>query len=83
MSVNNNNDDDDDGGGKQLSTILSVWDDNDINLDDAGGWTCGFCRSTFKGRNATKALAHVAKTPRMHIRMCSAKIPEHRMARND
>jgi hypothetical protein len=44
-------------------------------------WTCGFCKSSFKGRNATKALAHVAKLRKMHISPCTATIPEDRAVR--
>ena len=30
------------GGGKALSSILYVWDDNAVNLDDNGGWSFDF-----------------------------------------
>ena len=63
MSGNNNHD----GGGKAISTTLSVWDDDAVNLDDNRGWACDFLKSCFKGNNTTKTLARIAKTLHMHI----------------
>ena len=31
-----------DGSDKALLTILYVWYDYDVNLDDNGGWSCDF-----------------------------------------
>ena len=49
-------------GGKALSNILSIWDDNDVNLDDNGGWNCDFFKSCFKGKNTTN---HLLTLPRL------------------
>ena len=54
-------------GGETLSTILSVWDDYSVNLDDKVDWSRYFCQSCLKVNNETKELAHIAKTPWMHI----------------
>ncbi len=72
------------------ATLRSVWDCPQINKalvpgpDGAHvpGWICGWCpagRGSFKGENATKALAHVAKIQRKNIRFCEGNIPQQKL----
>ena len=70
--------------------LRKIWDCPNLNKalvpgrdgTSVPGWICGWCppgRGFFKGDNATKALAHVAKIPRMNIRMCDGNIPQHKL----
>lgn len=73
-----------------IATLKSIWDCPQINKalvpgpdgSFVPGWTCGWCssgRGTFKGDNATKALAHVAKIQGKNIRFCDGSIPQYKM----
>ena len=64
-----------------IPKLKSIWDCHQINkgvvpgLDgtSVAGWTCSWCPGggrQFKGDNATKALAHVAKIPGKNIMFC-------------
>ena len=63
--------------------INSVWDFEKVTklFDDdnclSRRWHCGWCDSTFKTWNATKALAHVTKASGNNdIKACSGSIPK-------
>ena len=43
------------------------------------GWRCNFCQQTFIGRNATKAICHLAGVKGMNIQKCRGIIPEKHM----
>ena len=43
------------------------------------GWRCNFCQQTFIGRNATKAICHLAGVKGMNIQKCCGIIPEKHM----
>ena len=40
------------------------------------GWKCNFCNQVFIGRNATKAICHLAGVKKMNIKICRGNIPE-------
>ena len=44
-----------------------------------GGWKCNFCNQIFVGRNATKAICHLAGVRKMNISKCRGNIPEKHM----
>ena len=66
--------------------LKSIWNCPQINnsiIPGAGGihvagWICGWCSGgwTFKGDNATKALAHVVKIAGRNFRFCDGNIPQ-------
>jgi hypothetical protein len=80
---NDDGDDDDDaeeevvtigGGGSAeevTSVLTSIWDAEAVTKLPDGRWKCGHCGHFFKCHNATKALAHVSKTPGKDIAVCS------------
>jgi len=70
--------------------LKSIWDCNRMNKGlvpgadgiPVAGWTCGWCPGggrSFKGENATKALAHVAKIKGKNIISCTGNIPRHKI----
>ena len=56
--------------------LRRIWDDNQIqksvDLDGKPQWKCLYCKSTFAGHNATKALAHVARAKCFNIAACKS-----------
>ena len=71
-------------------TLKTIWDCPNLNKElipgpDGGsvpGWICGWCppgRGNFKGDNATKALARVAKIQGKNIRFCEGNIPQQKL----
>jgi hypothetical protein len=86
---NHNNDDGDNEGINSgdfvLPPLKSIWDCDQINKGlvlSADGtsvarWTCGWCFGgrSFKGDNATKALAHVAKVSGKNVQFWKGSIP--------
>jgi hypothetical protein len=68
-----------------LPPLKSIWDCNQINKGlvpgadstSVAGWTCGWCPGgrSFKGDNATKALARVAKISGKNVQFCKGNIP--------
>ena len=59
-----------------LTSIKSIWDDDQIEKLEDNQWKCLWCDVTFQGFNATKALAHVIGTKCMHIKRCTASIDQ-------
>jgi hypothetical protein len=53
-----------------------IWDDNQIQkVADGRGkmqWKCLYCKTTFAGQNATKALAHVSRSKGFNIAACKS-----------
>ena len=59
-----------------LTSIKSIWDEDQIAKLEDNQWKCLWCDVTFQGINATKALAHVIGTKCMHIKRCTASIDQ-------
>ena len=62
-----------------LKDIKTIWDDEYIKktlVDDKESWQCLWCKQSFRGINATKALAHVSKSQGRHIKLCKGKIDD-------
>ena len=83
----NNEDSDDD---VVLPKLKSIWDCHQINKGLVpgpdgtlvAGWTCSWCPGggqSFKGDNATKALAHIAKLAGKNIVFCMGNIPSNKI----
>ena len=71
IDINRNHDND------KLPAISSIWDCDKVNKDtSANKWKCGWCHSTFKPINSTKAVAHVTKSSGFHVRRCIKRIPK-------
>ena len=64
----------DDGDDVNPLALTRIWDDNNLDRQflDSGKqvWKCGYCKSTFSGHNATKALAHVTRSSGQDIGIC-------------
>lgn len=63
--------------------VKSVWDFENVkrlgdsNTKSTQSWVCGWCSSTFKSWNATKALNHVSKASgKNDIKPCTGAIPK-------
>jgi hypothetical protein len=58
-----------------------VWDSDKIELynDEEGKqrWRCHHCGGNWSGKNHTKALRHVTRTPKGDMKPCSGSIPPH------
>ena len=59
-----------------LTSIKSIWDDDQIEKLEDNQWKCLWCDVTFQGINATKALSHVIVTKCMHIKLCTDSIDQ-------
>ena len=62
-----------------LADIRTIWDDDFIvktMIENKEGWKCLWCEQSFRGINATKALAHVSKSSGKHIKACKGKIDD-------
>ena len=63
------------------TTLKSIWDDDHVTKLD-GGWRCEWCKNTFRGLNANRALTHVfqaeiIKDGKKHgIGWCKQRIPD-------
>ena len=55
--------------------LISIWDSEHIMKLENNKWKCGHCNETFSHLNASKALAHVSRTPKQDIKMCTGSIP--------
>ena len=64
-----------------LTSIKSIWGDNQIEKLKDNQWKCLWCDVTFKGINATKSLAHVIGTKSMHIKRFTASIDQAHISR--
>ena len=64
-----------------LTSIKSIWEDNQIEKLEDNQWNCLWCDVTFQGINTTKALAHVIGTKSMHIKRCTASIDQAHISR--
>ena len=64
----------DEGDDVNPLTLKHIWDDEHlvrIFLDNGKQvWKCGYCKTTFLGHNATKALAHVTRQTGQDIGIC-------------
>jgi hypothetical protein len=48
--------------------LATIWDDDMIDLDTGkSSWKCLWCNTPFRGRHASKAVAHVAKVKGLSI----------------
>jgi hypothetical protein len=48
--------------------LATIWDDDKIDLATGkSSWKCLWCNTPFKGRHASKAVAHVAKVKGLSI----------------
>ena len=85
-----NNEDSDIDDDVALPKLKSIWDCHQINKGlvpspdgtSVSGWTCSWCPGggrSFKGDNATKALAHVAKIPGKNVKFCTGNIPRNKV----
>lgn len=57
----------------------SIWEDEYVELLDCGGWMCLFCKKIFKIKHATRALCCFLKIRDIHIAICPASIPYHKI----
>ena len=59
--IDSDTDTEDANGDEQTSlpNIDVIWQDEFIEKMDSNKWRCVWCKQTFKGTNATKALMHV------------------------
>ena len=64
-----------------LTSIKSIWDDDQIEKLEDNHWNCLWCDVTFQGINATKDIAHVIGTKSMHIKRCTASIYQAHISR--
>ena len=64
-----------------LTSIKSIWDDDDIEKLEDNQWKCLWCDFTFQVINATKALAHIIGTKCMYIKKCTASIDQAHISR--
>ena len=68
-----------DGNPPTLASLKEAWDCDKLKVSTGPegemGWSCGWCKSFYKGVNATKALAHVLGLPGKSIAHCQGKIP--------
>ena len=60
--------------------ITTVWDEPhgmEKSIDEEGHkiMKCRWCKGIFKGWNASKGLAHLARITGMDIRTCTGRIP--------
>ena len=71
-----------------LGEIKSVWDFteavklNVAEVEDTTkviGWLCNYCGESKSGKNATKALAHIAKVDHPDVKKCVADIPAEKL----
>ena len=86
----NNGDESDIEDDDALPKLKSIWDCHQINKGvvpgpdglSVAGWTCSWCPGggrSFKGDNATNALAHVAKIAGKNIMFCKGNIPRNKI----
>lgn len=80
-----------DGNGvPPLPNLKSIWDCSNMNkavvtgVDGVpiAGWRCSWCPGGgrfFRGDNATKALAHIAKIEGKNIQFCKGNIPQNKI----
>ena len=59
-----------------LTSIESIWDDDQIEKLKDNQWNSLWCDVTFQGIDATKSLARVIGTKIMHINRCTASIDQ-------
>ena len=64
-----------------LTTIKSIWEDDQIEKLEDNQWKCLWCDVTFQGINAKKYLSHVIGTKSMHIKRCTASIDQAHISR--
>ena len=64
-----------------LTSIKSIWDDDQIEKLKDNQWKCLWCDVTFQGINTTKYLAHVIGIKCMHIKRCTASIDQAHISR--
>ena len=64
-----------------LTSIKSIWEDDQIEKLEDNQWKCLWYDVTFQGINATKALAHVIGTKSMHIKRYTASIDQSHISR--
>ena len=64
----------DNGGDVDPLAMTSIWDDVKIKKttseDGKRTWNCGYCKSSFSGHNATKAVARVCRMKGQDIAGC-------------
>jgi hypothetical protein len=86
----NNNEEDSADSDVTLPRLKTIWECAHINKTvmagadgvPVSGWTCNWCPHGgrfFKGDNATKALAHVAKITGKNIQFCRGNIPRNKV----
>ena len=46
--------------GRKSINCSSVWDFDMVQKKKDGSWRCSYCDLTYKGQNASKAIAHLA-----------------------
>ena len=57
----------------ELIVLDTIWEDDMIERHTGlDTWNCKWCKKTFKGINATKALAHVLRISGKSISGCKA-----------
>lgn len=73
---------------RSVDEVKSVWDFPGVEKhgnsipSSSQTWKCCWCKSTFKGWNATKVMNHLSKTAlgRIDIKVCNGNIPKETLA---
>ena len=64
-----------------ISSILSIWEDDNIEKLENKQWKCLWCNIKFQVINATKALDHVIGTKFVRIKICIASTYQYYLLR--
>jgi hypothetical protein len=59
---------------EEVSQLMTIWEDTYVEFVGINSWKCLCCNKLFKPKQATRAVAHMAKEKNLGIAICPAVV---------